>query len=293
MEGSLQIDWAKMQKIIDSHVHFWNPSHLRYQWLDKLPPLNRPFLPEDLPKQGQNWQVDRLVFVQADCLAEQGLREVAWISSLAANDATIAGIVAFAPLELGDKVQASLEALQSYPLVKGIRRLIQSEALGFSTAPDFVNAVRLLPQFDYSFDICIKSHQLIDILRLVKQCPNVEFILDHCGKPDIKAGQLERWKTDIAQLAQYPNVSCKLCGLVTEADHEHWQASDLKPYIEHVFTCFGADRMLFGSDWPVLQLATQYDKWIALLQDVTNGFSEAARNSFFYKNTQRLYKLCV
>lgn len=280
-----------MQRIIDSHVHFWNPASLSYRWLTEVPALNRPFLPDDLPKQGKDWQIEKLVFVQADCLAEQGLDEAAWVSALAANGAPIAAIVAFAPMERGDEVQASLEALQAYPLVKGIRRLIQSEAPGFCTARDFVKAVQMLPRFDYAFDICIQSRQLPDVHNMVRQCPNVTFILDHCGKPDIKAGQLEPWKTELWQLAQFPNVNCKLSGLVTEADHKHWQATDLIPYIDHALTCFGAERVLFGSDWPVLQLATHYDKWIALLQDITHEFSDAARNLFFYENARRIYKL--
>ena len=171
--------------------------------------------------------------------------------------------------------------------------MIQSEAQGFCTARDFVKAVQLLPDFGYTFDICIKAHQLPDVLSLVKQCPNVAFILDHCGKPDIRAGQLEPWKTELRQLAQYPNVSCKLSGLVTETEHETWQASGLKPYIEHALTCFGVERLLFGSDWTVVRLATRYDKWIALLQAITGTVSEAERNLFFYENIQRIYKLAV
>jgi L-fuconolactonase len=194
-------------------------------------------------------------------------------------------------MELGDKVQENLEALQAFPLVKGVRRLIQSEARGFSAEPNFVKAVQSLPKFGYSFDICIKAHQMPDILTLVKQCPNVEFILDHCGKPDIKAGQLEPWKTELVKLAEFPNVVCKLSGMVTEADHQHWQAGDLRPYIEHVLRCFGIERVLFGSDWPVMRLATDYEKWIALLQNSLADFSDDERNLFFYKNAERVYKL--
>jgi L-fuconolactonase len=280
-----------MQKIIDSHLHFWNPESLKYDWLSDIPALNRSFLPADLPKQGQDWELEKLVFVQADCLAEQGLAEASWVSSLASTGTPIAGIVAFAPMELGDKVQENLEALQAFPLVKGVRRLIQSEARGFSTEPNFVKAIQALPRFSYSFDICIKAHQMPDILSLVKQCQNVEFILDHCGKPDIKAGQLEPWKTELAQLAEFPNVVCKLSGMVTEADHQHWTEADLKPYIEHVLSCFGAERLLFGSDWPVMRLATDYEKWIALLQNFLADFSDDERNLFFYKNAERVYKL--
>jgi L-fuconolactonase len=280
-----------MQRIIDSHVHFWNPERLKYDWLSEIPALNRSFLPVDLPQQGQGWQREKLIFVQADCLPEQGLSEVEWVSSLAQDEAALAGIVAFAPMEIGEGVQTQLEALRAFPLVKGVRRLIQSEALGFSTRPDFINAVNLLPNFGYTFDICIKAHQVLDILSLVKSCPNVQFVLDHCGKPNIKAGQLEPWREQIRELAEFPNLVCKLSGLVTEASHQHWQANDLRPYIEHVLDCFGIERLLFGSDWPVIRLAASYEAWIELLQNSVADFSDNERHLLFYKNAERVYKL--
>jgi L-fuconolactonase len=278
-----------MQKILDSHVHFWNPDHLKYEWLSEIPAINRSFLPADLPKQGKDWQVEKVVFVQADCIPEQSLDETKWVSGL--DPALVGGIVAFAPMELGDKVQAHLDALQDYPLVRGIRRLIQSEARGFSNAPEFVKAVHLLPQYGYSFDLCIKVHQFPDILDLVKQCPNVEFILDHIGKADIKAGIFNPWNEHIKALAEFPNVVCKLSGMVTEADHEHWTEADLWPYIEHVLSCFGAERTLFGSDWPVQRLAADYERWLRIAQECVGHFSANEQNLFFYKNAERVYKL--
>jgi L-fuconolactonase len=278
-----------MQKIVDSHVHFWNPDNLKYQWLSEVPAINRSFLPADLPKLGQNWQVEKVVFVQADCIPEQSLDEAEWVSSLDAS--LLGGIVAFAPMELGDRVQSHLDALQDYSLVRGIRRLIQSEARGFSNAPEFVKAVQLLPQYGYSFDICIYAHQFPDILDLVKQCPNVEFILDHVGKADIKAGTFAPWSEHIKQLAEFPNVVCKLSGMVTEADHQHWTEADLTPYIEHVVSCFGAERLLFGSDWPVQRLAADYERWVTIAQNSVRHFSADEQNNFFYKNAERVYKL--
>ncbi len=276
--------------IIDSHVHFWQPAVLRYPWLDELPRLNRTFLPADLPRQGQNWMVDKLIFVQADCLPEQGMAEVAWVSALAAK-APIAGIVAFAPLELGDGALMALEQLQAFPLVKGVRRLIQGEAPGFCIQPAFIQGVRRLTAFGYPFEICVKHDQLADVITLVQQCPDVQFILDHSGKPNIKAGLLDPWRDQLSQLARYPNVVCKLSGLVTEADTEHWQPETLRPYIEQVLACFGHDRVMFGSDWPVVTLAATYEQWLGVLIKAVSSLSADERAQLFYDNSRQIYRL--
>jgi L-fuconolactonase len=280
-----------MLKIVDSHVHFWRPELLRYSWLDDIPTLNRPFLPVDLPQQGDDWITEKVVFVQADCLPEQGVSEAAWVASLAQDGAPIAGIVAFAPLELGNGARAVLEQLQTFPLIKGVRRLIQSEPLGFCVHPAFVTGVQLLANFGYSFDICVRHYQLPDVLTLVSACPDVKFVLDHIGKPDIKTGQLDPWRDHVRQLAAFPNVECKLSGLVTEADMENWQPEDLAPYIDHVLNCFGIGRVMFGSDFPVMRLAADYNEWIDVLLDVGSDFSSNERAQLFYGNAHRFYRL--
>src|SRR5688572_19332284 len=160
-------------RIVDSHVHFWNPPQLDYSWLDDLPALNQPLLPDHVPVEGPGWVTDALVFVQAASLASEGLAEAAWVSQLAQQDSRIQGIVALASLEAADDAIQTLESLQAYPLVKGIRRLIQSEAPGFCTQPAFVQGVQALPRYGYSFDLCIKHHQLPDVIALVGQCPDV------------------------------------------------------------------------------------------------------------------------
>ncbi|MEP7288981.1 MAG: amidohydrolase family protein [Chloroflexota bacterium] len=278
-------------KIADSHVHFWDTNRLQYPWLADEPLLNRPYLPDHIPAHGSNWTVDALVFVQSDCLPQQGIAEVDWVTTLANDDPRIRGIVAFAPLEKGTQVRPVLDDLKKRPLVKGVRRLLQREPLGFSLQPEFVVGVQLLAEYGLSFDLCIKYFQLPDAIALVRQCPDVQFILDHIGKPAIKDGHQDAWRSELAELAKYPNVVCKLSGLVTEADMQHWTPAELQPYIQHTLAVFGSDRVMFGSDSPVLTLASTYEQWVSLVLDALQSFSTAEQDKILYSNAMTAYRL--
>ena len=164
--------------VVDSHIHFWDPDNLQYEWLANVPPINRPYLPGDLLAAAKDVDLQKIVFVQADCAAAQGIAEAEWVTSLAKDEPRIQGIVAFAPLEEGEAVRQHLQALSHIPLVKGVRRMIQSEGPGFCLNPTSCAAYRCWPDFGYSFDLCIVHHQLGDAIRLVAQCPDVSFILD-------------------------------------------------------------------------------------------------------------------
>jgi L-fuconolactonase len=194
-------------------------------------------------------------------------------------------------LEQGNEARRILDELAQMPLVKGVRRLIQSEAPGFATQPAFVAGVQALSDYGFSFDICILHHQLGDALHLVKQCPEVDFVLDHLGKPDAKTPLFEPWARQISELAQFPRVYCKLSGLVTEADHQRWTRADLKPYIDHVIAAFGVNRVMYGGDWPVSLLATTYREWVETLRWATADLDSDDQNKLFYQNAQRFYKL--
>lgn len=276
--------------MIDSHVHFWNPQNLRYPWLDGDSTLNRPFLPADFHAAADGLDVEGIVFVQADCLAEQGLDEVAWVTSLAA-EVPIRGIVAFAPMEQGEQARDAVEALSDYPLVKGVRRLIQDEGPGFARQPAFIEGVQMLAGYGLSFDLCIRHHQLPDVIELVSRCPEVSFVLDHIGKPDIAGGALEPWKQHITTLAAHENVCCKLSGMVTEADTAHWTVDDLRRYADHVLEVFGTERVMFGGDWPVATLASTYRRWADTAQDLLADFSDDDRQRMLVENARRFYRL--
>lgn len=281
------------KQYVDSHVHFWNPDAIDYPWLAGAPAISRPTFPADLDAaRGElAYELAGIVFVEADCLPAHALREAEWVTSLAAEDSRIRGIVAHARLQRGEAVREELAALQKLPLVKSIRRLIQSEPLGFSTGADFVRGVQLLPEYGFSFDLCIFHSQLGDVLELVERCPDVSFILDHMGKPGIEAGLTEPWKSQIRELAQRPDIHCKLSGVVTEADKANWTADQVRPYMEHILDCFGPARVVFGSDWPVVNLAADYRRWFALATETISAYSPAEQQMILHDNAVRFYRL--
>ena len=178
------------------------------------------------------------------------------------------------------------------PLIKGIRRIIQFEAdPEFCLQPDFIKGVQALPDYGLSFDICISHSQMANNIKLVQQCPRVAFILDHIGKPDIQHHLLDPWKAEIKQLAQFPNVCCKVSGLVTEADHRRWKREDLKPYLDHVLECFGFGRIMYGGDWPVAYQATEYPRWVETLEWAVSGCSDSELKQLFHDNAVAFYRL--
>jgi L-fuconolactonase len=278
--------------IVDTHVHLWDPARISYPWLEHQPQLNRPFLLEDYDQALGPIQVEKLVFLQCDCDFSQFMAEAEWVASLAAQEPRLQGMVPWAPIEKGEAVRPDLERLAQNPLVKGVRRLLQSEAVDFCLQPDFIKGVQALADYDLTFDICIYHFQMANAIKMVEQCPQVNFILDHIGKPDIKTGRLEPWQTEIKQLSELPNVWCKISGLVTEADHQLWTKEDLKPYIDHVIDCFGFDRVMYGSDWPVATLATDYTHWVETLFWATvSTCAEVELRKLFRENAIRFYRL--
>ncbi len=277
--------------IVDTHVHLWHPKQLRYPWLKDVPSLNRPFLLKDYNDATENLEIESMVFVQCDTHPDDGLKETAWVTSLAAREHRIRGIVAWAPLEEGNAVAAFVEKLAEESLVKGIRRLIQGESVDFCIQPNFVNGIKTLARYGLSFDLCIFHPQLANAIRLVEQCPHVQFILDHIGKPDIKNQLFEPWRQEIKVLADFPNVHCKVSGVVTEADHDNWTLDNVKPYIDHIIECFGFDRVIYGSDWPVSTLATEYSRWVQTLKEVVAGCTPEEMKKLFRDNAIRFYRL--
>lgn len=278
--------------IIDTHLHLWDPSYLRYAWLDDNALLNKPYLLEDYRRACGPVEVAQMVFLQCECDFAQFKDEADWVTSLAQSDPRITGIVPWAPLEGGDNARPSLEKLAANPLIKGIRRIIQFEPdPEFCLRPDFVQGVQVLPEYGFHFEICIAHQHLANTLKLVAQCPNTTFILDHIGKPDIKQHLYEPWKQEIKTLAGFPNVWCKVSGLVTEADHQQWTPADLQPYIDHVIESFGFDRVMYGGDWPVAYQATEYPRWVATLEAAVSGCSESELRRLFHDNARTFYRL--
>ena len=155
----------------------------------------------------------------------------------------------------------------------------------------FIKNVAALSDYGLSFDICVLARQLPIAINLVSQCPDVVFILDHCGVPEVKEKHLDPWRSHITEIAKSPNVCCKISGLVAYADPKTWTTEDLRPFVEHVIATFGWDRVLFGSDWPVCTLSASYRQWVEALQAITQGAGEANQKKLFYDNAVRVYRL--
>jgi L-fuconolactonase len=202
-------------------------------------------------------------------------------------------IVAAAPVELGIAVRKHVESLLAIsPLIKGVRRNLQDETQpDFCLQPDFVAGVRLLAEYNLSFDLCIRHWQLPAVTELVRRCPDTQFILDHLGKPNVKEHLLDPWRDQLRALAALPNVVCKISGLVTEADHTAWKPDDLALYLAHAIEVFGEDRVAFGGDWPVTLPASSYARWIETLQAFTTSLSQEAQRKFWSENGRRVYRL--
>ena len=278
--------------IVDTHLHVWDPGRLPYPWLDDIPFLNKPYLLEDYRRACGSVEIEKMVFVQAEVDFSHYQAETDWVTELSQQDSRLRGIVSWAPLEQGDGARSALEKLAGNPLVKSIRRIIQFEPdPDFCLRPDFIEGLQALPDYDLTFDICIAHVHMSNTLRMVAQCPDVAFILDHIGKPDIAAQLFEPWKRELRQLAAFPNVWCKMSGLVTEADHQHWQREELKPYIDHVLDCFGFDRTMYGGDWPVAYQATEYPRWVETLEWAVEGCSEDELKRLFRDNAIDFYRL--
>jgi len=249
--------------VVDSHIHFWDTKRLDYPWLRSFPELDRPFLPEHLDVGGVH--VESMVFVQANPVWPQVEAETSWVIGLGAEDGRIQALVAGVPLDRGPAAVADwVERLSATPGVAGVRQLIQGEPEGFAVEQGFVEAVRLTGSRGLVVDLCVSSQQVREITELVRQCPEVTFVLDHLGKPDIRSGQTAEWEQDLAQLALNTNVYAKLSGLTSEA-HASTDDQTFIRYLRTGIEAFGPDRCMFGSDWPNAGVQISYRGWVELV----------------------------
>lgn len=277
--------------MIDAHVHFWDPAVLEYPWLDTLPALQRAFTPVDYASATVGTAIERIVFVECNCRPAQNLEEAAYAERLAKVDPRVSALVAYVDLTAAAERERVLDVLSRLSLVKGIRHNIQGERPGFALQREFVAGVHAVGRAGFPFDLCVTHDQLADVIGLVAQCPDTCFVLDHCGKPAIRDGVLEPWRTQLGTLAGFDNVCCKLSGLFTEAAPGQYAAGHVGAYASHVIDAFGIDRVLYGSDWPVLTLAAQYHDWFDFTQRFTDGWSANDRQSFYHDNAARFYGL--
>jgi len=272
---------------IDAHQHYWQYEPTAYAWLDdSLRPLRRHFTPDEAWHEMRQAGFERSIAVQV----RQSLEETRWLLALADAHPFIAGVVGW--VDLGSPaVEADLDAIAAHRKLIGVRHIVQAEPDGFLASPGFRRGVARLDRYGLTYDVLVYARQLPDAVDFVRALPEQRFIVDHLAKPDIKGGGYAAWRQHFAALAELPHVWCKLSGLVTEADWQSWTAEDLRPYVQTALDCFGPERLMIGSDWPVCTVAGSYARTIQAMEDALGGCTSAERASVLGGTAQRLWNL--
>jgi L-fuconolactonase len=272
---------------IDAHVHFWKYNKERDAWItNEMKILQRDYVPEDLVLSLKRNDIDGCIAVQAD----QSEVETLFLVELAATHPMIKGVVGWIDLQ-ADRVEERLQYFSQYPAIKGFRHIVQAEPENFLLRPEFMRGIGLLKDYHCTYDLLINSSQLSDALEFISKFPDQPFVIDHCAKPAIRTHDMNAWKASIQEIAKAPSVYCKLSGLLTEAHWKGWSAADFYPYLDVVFQAFGTDRLLFGSDWPVMLLSGIYVQWKSLIEKYMQQFSEDDREKVFGLNSIQVYGL--
>jgi L-fuconolactonase len=274
--------------IIDSHQHFWQVGRFDYPWMKPdNDVLYRDYLPADLEPVLRANGVSRTVLVQAS----NSIEESRWLLRLADENSFIAGVVGWVDL-MSLETASQLEELTANPKFKGVRHLVESEPHDDWLVHDEVlNGLKTLSAFDLSFDLLVHTRHLKYAQRVADQFPDMRLVIDHLAKPSIAAGKLPEWAHELAPLAAFPNVYCKLSGLVTEANWSTWKTEDLRPYVDYALEVFGPERLMFGSDYPVCLLAASYKQVLESFQELLKDVSAEDRERIFTGNAASFYRL--
>ncbi len=274
---------------IDSHHHFWQLGRFDYAWLDApaLAPIRRDFLPTDLLPHLQQTGVQKSLFVQT----QHNLAETRWVLGLAEQHDFLAGVVGWVDLA-SPACEEQLLELKAHPKLVGVRHVTQDEPdENFIVREDVLRGLAVLEKHGVPFDLLFYVQHLRHVPALARRLPNLSMVLDHLAKPKIEDRLIDEWRRDLQAAARYPNVFCKLSGLVTEADWRTWKAADLRPYVQTALDCFGPERCMFGSDWPVCLLAAPYAEVVGALEEALGPIGDAEREKIFGGTAARFYGL--
>ena len=276
------------QSIVDSHQHFWQVGHFDYPWMSPdVEVLYRDYLPPTLEPILKDCGVAQTVLVQAS----NSLAETYWLLNLAERYPFIAGVVGW--VDLTDPgMEQELEVLTVNPKFKGVRHLVESEpADDWLVQPSVLDGLRVLERHHVSYDLLVHTRHLKHVETVAETCPKLRLVIDHMAKPPVASGEVTEWAKELEQVATYANISCKLSGLVTEANLMSWRTDDLRPFIERALEFFGPQRMMFGSDYPVCLRAASYSRVLESFQSLLEGLDDGARNRIFGGNATEFYRL--
>ncbi len=276
--------------IVDSHFHIWDLNNLRYPWLDTRGILNNTYLFSDYLKQYDGWELEASVYVEVTSTDYK--KEADWVSEQAKTYNQIKGVVSWGKVEDPD-FEADLARMQKNPLIKGVRRMLKKaesrEQLCVS-AP-FIKGMRLLPKYNMIYDMGIVPEIMDSACEMIRQCPDVKFVVEHCAEPDIKGGGFDFWAEGMTKMSALDNVYIKLSGFLTKADRQKWTVDDLRPYMEYAVEKFGYDRVMYGSDWPPVIQVADIKTWLEICEQVFEGESRGNLEKIFRKNAISFYGL--
>lgn len=279
-----------MSQKIDSHHHLWQLSQpFNYSWLDApaLAPIRSDFLPDDLQPHLTTLGIDRTIVVQT----QHNLKENQWALALAEKNEFIAGVVGWVDLA-SSECESQITQIRDHPKFVGVRHVLQDEPDdNFIVRDDVIRGLKVLEKWNMPFDLLFDVKHLHHASSLAQILPDLPMVIDHLAKPRIKDRSIADWLPQFKAAARFPNVYCKLSGMVTEADWEHWTVEDLKPYVHHAIDLFGPERLMFGSDWPVCELAATYFEVFEAVNQAINPLSDSERAQILGGTATRFYSL--
>lgn len=277
--------------IIDTHLHLIDQSALRYPWVAGVPALNRDFLYAEYAQQALRAGISGALHMEVDVDPSDIDAEISYVETLSKKpDNLLRGAIASCRPE-NASFSDFLERQRQNRFVKGFRRVLHVEPDELSESALFRENIKRMEGTGLTFDLCVLPRQIPQAIALADNAPGVQFILDHCGVPDIKGNADHPWRENMAEIGRRPNVTAKISGVVAYADAESWTVETLRPYIEHTIASFGWDRVVWGSDWPVCTLGGGLTHWVAATHALLSGCSEDERTALLAGNAKRIWKL--
>lgn len=273
-------------RILDTHLHLVYQDRFSYPWLADTPALNRQWTAQDYFAEAEALGIEAALHMEVDVAEEQMLAETQFVSGLHPR---LVGAIAAGRPEHKD-FRHYLEDIAEVPGLRGIRRILHTEPDELSQSDRFVENVQRLANYRLPFDLCVRADQLPIGRRLVDQCPDVQFVLDHCGVPKVAEQELEPWRSNIRELARHPNVAAKVSGIVAYAGPD-WTVATLRPFVEHIIESFGWDRVVWGSDHPVCTLTANLTRWVNATREIIAGASEDEQARLLHRNAERIYRV--
>ena len=277
--------------LFDTHVHLIYPNKLDYPWLSEVPTLNKSYTYEDYDLTANRFGIDTCFHMEVDVREEDIKNETTMLESLSKRSGSkIKGIISACRPEQQD-FKKFLNWSAEKTLIKGFRRVLHVVSDDMTQSSLFRENIKLLSNNDLTFDLCARADQLPIVEELIDACPNVKFILDHCGVPDIKNDIFSSWAAAMKSISKRPNVTAKISGVIAYGDTESWKLTDIKPYFDHTVDVFGIDRIIWGSDSPVCQLGGGLPTWVGLTHTLTAEWSKSERQSFYRENAYKLWSM--